>query len=110
MNDPLLSLLGIARRAGMLTLGFDAVCEDVNKGKSSLVLTAKDISDGSLRKLENHISTSEVGIIEIPHDINDICAALGRKVRIISINDSGFAKKALSLLQSGNGEEKTYDN
>ena len=49
MNDRLLSLLGIARRAGKLTMGFDPVAEDVAKHKAKLVLTASDLSERTLK-------------------------------------------------------------
>ncbi|MBQ4313746.1 MAG: ribosomal L7Ae/L30e/S12e/Gadd45 family protein [Clostridia bacterium] len=105
MNDRILSLLGLMRRAGRLTLGFDAVCDSVKKGDSSLVVTAKDISDGSLRKLRNNLDGLGTEIVGIPYAMEDIGAALSKKVRIISINDSGFAERLMQLLQTGNGEE-----
>ena len=40
MNNKLLSLLGLMRRAGKLSLGFDAAAESAVSGESSLILTA----------------------------------------------------------------------
>ena len=45
MNEKLLSLLGIARRAGRLSVGFDAAAESMKKGKSYLLVLAGDISE-----------------------------------------------------------------
>ena len=44
MDKKILDFLGIARRAGRLSLGTDAVMEAVNKKKSKLIITACDIS------------------------------------------------------------------
>ena len=41
---PLLSLLGLARRAGKLSLGNDAAVESLRKGQARLVLLASDLS------------------------------------------------------------------
>ena len=44
-------------------------------------------------------------MLEIPYDIDQIGPAIGKAVRIISINDSGFAHKAEELLNKVNGED-----
>ena len=103
--DKLLSLLGLARRAGRMTLGFDAVCASVQKKESKLILAAEDVSDGTMRKLRNRLSECEIDIRGIPYSLEQINAAIGKPVRLISINDSGFAGRFIELLQTGNGEE-----
>ena len=103
-NDRLLSLLGIARKAGRLSLGFDSVCESVAKGEALLILTASDISEGTLDKLRRSVQ-ERVRTLGTPYDIDAFGAAIGKNVRIISINDSGFAQKAGELLNKGNGED-----
>lgn len=47
-SDRLLSLLGLARRAGRLTMGNDAVIDSLEEGVSALVLFADDLSPLSL--------------------------------------------------------------
>ncbi|MCI8361524.1 MAG: hypothetical protein HFE86_09345 [Clostridiales bacterium] len=44
MNHPLLNMLGIARRAGKLSVGFDAAAEAVRGGRSRLIVAAADLS------------------------------------------------------------------
>lgn len=105
MADRVLSLLGLARRAGKVTLGFDAVCSSVGKNESRLILTADDVSDGTMRKLRNRLREQEITIHGMPYGMKEINAAIGKPVRIISINDSGFAGKLIELLDQGNGEE-----
>lgn len=105
MNDRLLSLLGLARRAGRVSLGFDPVCESVAKGEAALVLVAADISEGSLRKLKSSIDGYGVCIEQTPYDIDSLGAAVGKAVRVLSVNDSGFAAKAKQLLDAVSAAE-----
>ena len=58
-----------------------------------------------MRKLNNRLSGMEIDIREIPFGLDQINAAIGKPVRIISINDSGFAGRMIELLETGNGEE-----
>jgi len=105
VTDRVLSLLGLARRAGKMTLGFDAVCSSVGKNESKLILAAADVSEGTMRKLRNHLSGSEINIRELSCGMEAINAAIGKPVRLVSINDSGFAGRINELLDKGNGEE-----
>lgn len=105
MADKLLSLLGLARRAGRLTLGFDAICNSVIKNESKLILTTRDVSEGTARKLRNHLGDSGVTIRELRCGMADINAAIGKPVKLLSVNDSGFARRMLELLDNGYGEE-----
>ncbi|MBQ6569233.1 MAG: ribosomal L7Ae/L30e/S12e/Gadd45 family protein [Clostridia bacterium] len=97
MNDALLSLLGLMRKAGKITMGFDAVIESANKGESLLILTASDVAQRTARQLAFEIKP-DVKIKSVPYNMLDISRAIGRQVKILSINDEGFAKKALSLI------------
>ena len=104
MNDAVMSLLGLARRANRLSLGFDSVCDSVRKGEAQIVLTTSDFSEGSLKKLMRCTEGCGTEHIAIPYDGDRLNAALGKAVRVISVNDGGFAKK-IKLLLNGNGEE-----
>ena len=102
MNDRLLSLLGLARRAGKLSMGFDASCESAAKGEAALVLTTADISEGSLRRLISGVG-GKAEIITLDCDMQQLAAAIGKSVRMVSVNDEGFAKKLRLLLTEADG-------
>ena len=104
MNDAALSMLGLARRAHRLSLGFDSVCDSVRNGEAQLVLTASDLSEGTLKKLLRCTEGCGIEHLAAPYDACRLGAAIGRSVRVISVNDSGFADKIKKLL-TGNGEE-----
>ena len=52
MKTKVLTLLGFAAKAGKLAYGFEAAVSSVKTGKSSLVLTAVDVSQKSLKEIK----------------------------------------------------------
>ena len=105
MNDRLLSLLGVCRRAGKITIGCDPVIESVKKGESSLVIFAKNTSENTRKTVLSAVAQSEVEVLNLDYDKEDISVSLGKLCAVASINDKGFAKKLLSLAGEKNGEE-----
>ena len=104
MNNKLLSLLGLMRRAGKLSLGFDAAADSAECGTSCLILTTADISPKTLKEL-NYKINNKTDVIALNCNQDDIQHAVGKAVKIISINDKGFAQKAKLLMETNNGEE-----
>lgn len=105
MNDRLLSLLGLCRRAGKITIGCDPVIDSVKNKEASLVIFARNISDNTRKTVLNAVAQSGVRVIKLDYDKEDISVSLGRLCAVASINDEGFAKKLLSLAGEKNGEE-----
>ena len=104
MNNKLLSLLGLMRRAGKLSLGFDAAAESAESGNSCLILTTADISPKTLKELNYKINNT-TDVVALRCDQEEMQRAIGKAVKIISINDKGFAQKARLLMETDNGEE-----
>ena len=105
MNDRLLSLLGLCRKAGKITIGCDPVIESVKKGESRLVIFAENASDNTRNAVLNAVAPSGVRVINLDYNKEDISVSLGKLCAVASINDDGFAKKLLSLAGEKNGEE-----
>lgn len=97
-NDRLLSLLGLARRAGRLTMGNDAVISSVEEGISALVLLAGDLSPRTVKGVELAAQNASVDTVRIVQTMDQISLALGKRCGVVSINDTGFAKKARTLI------------
>ncbi len=104
MNEKVLSLLGLARRAGKLTMGFDPVADSVKTGQSRLVLITSDISPKTEKELRFSLRDSEIQLQSIPFDMESTGKAIGKAAKIISVNDEGFAHSVMKLLLE-NGEE-----
>ena len=90
MNEKVLSLLGLARRAGKLTMGFDPVVDSVKTGQSRLVLITSDISPKTEKELRFSLRNSEIQLLGIPFDVASTGKALGKAAKIISVDDEGL--------------------
>ena len=97
-NNKFLSLLGMARKANRVSLGYDKALEAVHYGKACVVFVAQDISEKTKRGLVFAGEDMEIEVIDVQFSIFDFTNALGTKTGIVSVNDSGFAKKLVSLL------------
>lgn len=106
MNNKLLSLLGLAKRAGRITLGHDVVVDSINKGKSTLILFTKDCSEKSLKDIRLLCEKSNIPIKQTNLTKDDVRQFFNREYGIISINDKGFSKKALSLLEENKPHQR----
>ena len=83
-----LSLLGICRRAGKLSVGHDMVFQSVRKGKAKLVVLTKDASPRHLRELE----AAQFGRVITLEETSDIVgASVGKRCCIFAVEDDGFA-------------------
>jgi ribosomal protein HS6-type (S12/L30/L7a) len=97
LNNKLLSFLGLCRRAGKMTIGNDAVIEEINNGKSCLVLLAGDASQRTAREAALEAEKNNVEIRTLSCSKQQLSQALGRLTAVISIHDAGFAKKLMQL-------------
>ena len=98
MQNKFLSLLGMARKANRVSLGYDKSLEAIHTFKSYAVFVANDISEKTKRGLVFAAEESEIEVITTPYSIFDFTNAVCTKTGIVSVNDSGFAKKLISLL------------
>ena len=107
-NSKVLSILGLCKKSGNLTLGFDACTETIKQKKSYLILITQDLSDKTKQKLYNQLNGNLIYTTDLT--MNDIHDNLGKSCGIISINDKGFAKKIKSLLNLNTiGGNQHYD-
>lgn len=94
MNDKFLSLLGMARKAGRLSLGHDAVINSVVKNKAKLCVLSSEAST----RLQNEIShacnfeNKNIPLILTNYTLVELSTAIGSKAAVISVDDEGFAK------------------
>ncbi len=93
MNNKLAGLLGIARRAGHILVGFDAVRAALLAGKTQLVLLASDCSDKTEKELRFAGRDRKCPLIAVTADKAALAAALGleKPVAVVATDDRGFA-------------------
>lgn len=97
MNNSLLQLLGIARRAGKLALGSEAACGAVRAKRAVLVLLASDLSPRTVRTVSAVAEQTGTKAITIRSTMDELSRALGKRSGVIAVADRGFAEKLLAL-------------
>ena len=88
-NDKTLSLLGLARRAGKLLIGHDAVFASVKKRQTKLVILTSDASPRHLKELQAAGYPGETAVL--PADMETTGPAVGKRSCIFALEDAGFA-------------------
>lgn len=98
-KDKVLSLLGIAQKAGRVVSGEFSVEKAVKEGKACLVLVAGDASDNTKKMFRNMCSYYEVPVY-FHSEKETLGHCIGKQFRAsLAVTDVGFAnalKKQLS--------------
>ncbi len=106
MNDRLLGLLGMARRAGRLIAGFDATLDAVKAHRAQLVLLASDLSPKTEKELRFQAETA-VPILTLALTKEEIghAAGFGKPVGVVTTEDKGFAAALIKAADCRNKED-----
>ncbi len=105
--NKLLGMLGLARRAGRLSIGTDMTCEALRQGSARLCILACDASENTAKRVK---SKSEFyGVKCICPEINraQLSHAIGKEndISAVAINDENFASAIENIFK--NCEERT---
>lgn len=103
-NNPALSMLGLSRRAGKLSVGTQAVLTAVKKHRACLVVIASDISPKTEKEIRFAAKETDLEIIRIKEDIFAVSKAIGIKAGVLSVDDKGLAE-AVRKRCADTGEE-----
>ena len=98
-NNKVLSLLGLATKAGKVASGEFSTEKSVRTGKGFLVLVADDASQNTRKKFQNMCDFYEVPIYFIANkeELGRFC---GKEFRAsLAVQDENFAKAMLKELQ-----------
>lgn len=87
-----INLLTMCRRAGKVTIGFDAVSDAVKNKKAFCVMTASDISANTFKEISFVCSKYNVKIIPARLTKEELQFYLGKTAVVIAICDRGFAE------------------
>ena len=96
MNEKkILSLLGIAKKAGKTVIGTDMTVQSIRKRSDSvkLILAASDSSKNTVKRISNTAQYYEVDLITLMADRIALGQLLGHsaEVSVVGITDIGFA-------------------
>ncbi len=101
MNDSALSLLGLCRKAGKLSLGHDACKSSLNARTASLCVICSDASERLREEISLLSEKVGVKIFDVSYSMMDIKYATSFKAAVFTVDDEGFAKTLI---------KKFYDN
>ena len=94
-------MLGLARRAGKLSMGHDMALKAVKEKKAALVIFASDISQRLIEEFERACGES-IDCMKIEESINDIHMNLGYKAGVLTVNDENFSVRIQELIRLNN--------
>lgn len=101
----LAGMLGLARRAGKVTFGFDAVLKETVAGRARAVLVSQDASPRTSGKIKEACEGADVKFLVLPLSKEQLGRSIGRDdTAVAAVVDRLFADRIMEL--AGAGEQK----
>ena len=98
-NDPILHLLGLARKAGRLEIGEEPVGAVCRARQAKLVLLASDSAPNTFRRAAHFGQAGNALWLELPFSKLELGLALGRgPCAMLALTDVGFAASLVQKL------------
>jgi ribosomal protein L7Ae-like RNA K-turn-binding protein len=101
LKDKTLSMLGLARRAGKLSMGHDMAEKAIKSHKAKMVIFCSDASDRLVSEFEKTLQNANLDVPIFKTDItmNEIHFSVGYKAGVMTLDDENFSKKVIELLK-----------
>ena len=104
-NDPVLRMLGLARRAGKLAYGDELVREVCFGHKARCVFLAADAGASTAKKGAFYADKANVPCVQLPHGKTELGMSVGKSgCAIVAVTDIGLAASAVEKLASEHEE------
>ena len=104
-NDPVLRMLGLARRAGKLAYGDELVREVCFGHKARCVFLAADAGVSTAKKGAFYADKANVPCVQLPHGKTELGTSVGKSgCAIVAVTDIGLAASAVEKLASEHEE------
>lgn len=99
MSDRFLNMLGLCKKARLLSAGHDGAFNSISKNKAKLCLLSSDASPRLKKEFESTVTFEDrnIPLIYLDYSMDQIQMAIGSKAAVITINDKGFARKLTEL-------------
>lgn len=106
MKNKILSMLGMAKRAGKVSTGEFICLKSIKGKKAALVIIAADASENTAKSIKNSCSYYKVPFIEFATK-DELGKYTGTDNRaVVSVNDNNLAKAILDRFNQSFREEK----
>ncbi len=112
MNDKVLSMLGIAKKAGKIMSGTNLLTTFIRSdNKPQLVLLANNASDNTKKLLNSTSMRNQVHCIEVDYSMETLSHAIGASygVACVAVFDKGFANSIINKLEEKNAENASQE-
>ena len=96
-EDALFQALSLCRKAGALTMGFDAVEDAAVRGKAWLVLAASDASEKTVQRMRYAVGDL-VDVLSMPLTQARLAEISRRPVAVYAVTDRNLAKLCFDRL------------
>ena len=83
--DNALQMLSLARRAGKLAYGFDAVAGAIQTGRAALVLISAQAAGRTERNIRRIAGENGVPVTAVPYSSEDWFPVLGKAVAVLAV-------------------------
>ena len=99
--DKILSLIGLAKKAGRLEVGEEPVGAAVRAKDARLILLAEDAADNTFRRARHFADAGACVLLRIPSSKSDLGRAVGRtQCAMAAVTDIGFASAIAEKLSA----------
>lgn len=93
-----LNFLGIAQKAGVLTLGGNLTEAGVKKNKILLIMISEDASENTRKRFNPAAENTKYQLLELHETMEELGRATGKSnISVIGVTDAGIAKKLKEL-------------
>ena len=104
-NDPILSLIGLAHKAGKLEIGEEPVGALCRARQAKLVLLARDAAPNTCRRAAHFGEAGNVLFLQLPFTKAELGIQLGRtSCAMLAVADPGFAASIVEKLSARDPE------
>ncbi|MGN1201728.1 MAG: ribosomal L7Ae/L30e/S12e/Gadd45 family protein [Eubacterium sp.] len=99
-KEKILSMLGLARRSGALSLGHDMVQQALLKKRAKLLLFCSDVSPRLISEFAKTIEKHNINTKVIKTDLtmDEIHYGVGYRAGVMTVNDENFSNRITELL------------
>ena len=104
-HKQILSMISLAKRAGKVVFGFDAVCEELSKKQWNTVFVASDLSEKTNKEIQRECKKHFFMHITLPLSMDDLSVISHKKVGVLCITNQSFAIKIKTLCEEYFKEE-----
>ncbi len=105
-TNKLIGLLGMCRRSGRLTVGFDAVAA-LCREQQVLLMLASDASPRTVRQLQFQAGERPVYRLPLTREQTAHAVGSGKPVAVLATTDQGFLRALRPLLTTVQEEESS---